>query len=81
MFSYDTPGLVLQLFSDTLRRSSSECPKETNNIIPTGKQHLSNIDLLEVTTNTESFDRTCQYNILGTSKSNNKPLALSNNIP
>lgn len=49
--------------SDAFCRSDSEWAAETNNLIPTGKRHLSSVDLLEVTTNTESSFNTWQmYN-------------------
>jgi hypothetical protein len=37
-----------------LSRSESEWAADTNNLIPTGKRHLSMVDLFEVTKNTES---------------------------
>jgi hypothetical protein len=44
------------LFKDSLAlsRSESEWAADTNNLIPTGKRHLSMVDLFEVTKNTES---------------------------
>lgn len=57
---FSTESATLFRASDAFTRSDSEWAAETNSLIPTGKRHLSSVDLLDATARIEWSFNNCK---------------------
>lgn len=65
IWSLSTAAATLFNDEDALSRSDSEWAEETKSLIPTGRGHLSRVDLFETTTNMDSSFKACKRLQLG----------------
>ena len=59
--SFNTVAATLFSEAHAFCRSDSEWAAETNSLMPTGKRHLSRVDLFETTTNIDSSFKACKF--------------------